>query len=79
MGTSTPDQVKKAVLLAPTTATHSLNTSQRHLELGIVKRQGNSLRLQAPPSANDVPPGYYMLFLLDENGVPSAAKWVSFR
>lgn len=79
VGTSTPDRVKKAVLLAPTTATHSLNTSQRHLELGIVKRQGNSLRLQAPPSANDVPPGYYMLFLLDENGVPSTAKWVSFR
>ncbi|WP_448698626.1 galactose oxidase early set domain-containing protein [Streptomyces avidinii] len=79
MGTSTPDRVKKAVLLAPTTATHSLNTSQRHLELGIVKRQGNNLRLQAPPSANDAPPGYYMLFLLDEYGVPSAAKWVSLR
>ncbi|MFD4737051.1 galactose oxidase-like domain-containing protein [Streptomyces virginiae] len=79
VGTSTPDKVKKAVLLAPTTATHSLNTSQRHVELGIVKRQGNNLRLQAPPSANDIPPGYYMLFLLDENGVPSAAKWVSFR
>ncbi|CAM5246230.1 hypothetical protein SAVIM40S_06891 [Streptomyces avidinii] len=44
-----------------------------------MKRQGNNLRLQAPPSANDAPPGYYMLFLLDEYGVPSAAKWVSLR
>ncbi|MFF4434796.1 galactose oxidase-like domain-containing protein, partial [Streptomyces sp. NPDC001513] len=24
-------------------------------------------------------PGHYMLFLLDEKGVPSAAKWVSLR
>ncbi|MFE5627552.1 galactose oxidase-like domain-containing protein [Streptomyces virginiae] len=79
VSTSTPGQVKKAVLLAPTTATHAVNTSQRHLELRIVHRQGNTLALQAPPSANDAPPGHYMLFLLDEKGVPSTAKFVSLR
>lgn len=76
---STPDRVKRAVLLAPTTATHSVNFSQRHLELRISARKGSALTLQAPPSANDAPPGYYMLFLLDEAGVPSAAKFVAIR
>ncbi|WP_327254053.1 galactose oxidase-like domain-containing protein [Streptomyces sp. NBC_01244] len=77
--TSTPNQVTKAVLLAPTTATHSLNTSQRHIELAIVKRNGLTLDLQAPPSSADAPPGFYMLFLLDERGVPSTAKFVQVR
>jgi Galactose oxidase-like, Early set domain len=76
--TSTPGSVERAVLLAPTTSTHSVNTSQRHLELRL-KGTGtspNSLRFQAPPSAAAAPPGWYMLFLLDEEGVPSTARWV---
>ncbi|GAA4836966.1 galactose oxidase early set domain-containing protein [Kitasatospora terrestris] len=74
--TSTPDQVQRAVLLSPTTATHAVNTSQRHLELRIKARAGNTLTLQAPPSAAAAVPGWYMLFLLDANGVPSTAQWV---
>lgn len=73
---STPDDVKRAVLLAPTTATHSVNTSQRHLELRIKGRSGRAIELQAPPSAAAAPPGFYMLFLLNEEGVPSMARWI---
>lgn len=76
--TSTPGEVSRAVLLAPTTATHSVNTSQRHLELRIKSRSGGTLELQAPPNAAAAPPGYYMLFLLNDEGVPSIAKWISF-
>ncbi|WP_354637367.1 galactose oxidase early set domain-containing protein [Kitasatospora camelliae] len=76
VSTSTPDRVARAVLLSPTTATHSVNTSQRHLELRITSAAGDMLELQAPPSAKAAPPGFYMLFLLDGNGVPSTAQWV---
>jgi hypothetical protein len=31
------------------------------------------LTVQAPASANFAPPGYYMLFIVDTNGVPSVA------
>lgn len=74
----TPDAVTRAVVLAPSTATHSIDTSQRHLELAITGRSGGELRLQAPPSARDAVPGFYMLFLLDADGVPSEAQWVQF-
>ncbi|MCJ0869914.1 galactose oxidase early set domain-containing protein [Streptomyces sp. AP-93] len=74
--TSTPGQVERAVLLAPTTATHAVDTSQRHLELRIKRRAGDTLTLQAPPDAAAAPPGYYMLFLLDAKGVPSVAQWI---
>ncbi|MFF5445688.1 galactose oxidase-like domain-containing protein [Streptomyces sp. NPDC012888] len=76
--TSTPGSAARAVLLAPTTATHSVNTSQRHLELRIASRSadGTTLDLVAPPGPADAPPGYHMLFLLDGRGVPSVARWV---
>ncbi|MGW7457370.1 galactose oxidase-like domain-containing protein [Streptomyces sp. NPDC054797] len=73
---STPADVKRAVLLAPTTVTHSVNTSQRHLELRLTGIHGSAIGLRTPPGAADAPPGYYMLFLLNAKGVPSAAKWV---
>ncbi|AUY51895.1 galactose oxidase early set domain-containing protein [Streptomyces sp. CB01881] len=74
--TSTPERAAKAVLLAPTTSTHSVNTSQRHVELRISSRAGNRLELQAPPDAKAAPPGWYMLFLLNDQGVPSVAQWI---
>ncbi|HEY3480972.1 MAG TPA: galactose oxidase early set domain-containing protein, partial [Streptomyces sp.] len=76
VSTSTPGRVSRAVLVAPITSTHSVDTSQRHLDLEIADRAGNQLVLKAPPSADAAPPGFYMLFLLDDKGVPSMAKWV---
>jgi hypothetical protein len=73
---TTSDQVVKAVLLAPTTSTHSVNTSQRHIDLRIAGQAGNRIQLQAPPDAKAAPPGWYMVFLLDDKGVPSEAKWI---
>ncbi|MBK3567066.1 galactose oxidase early set domain-containing protein [Streptomyces sp. MBT62] len=75
----TPDDINKAVLMAPITSTHSVDTSQRRIELDITQRAGNTLRLRAPQTAKDAPPGYYLLFLLDDDGVPSKAQWVQLR
>src|ERR1044072_9498040 len=35
-----------------------------------------TLTVTAPPNAKVAPPGYYMLFLVDANGVPSVATFV---
>ena len=35
-----------------------------------------SLTVTAPPNSNIAPPGYYMLFLINNNGVPSVASFV---
>ncbi|WP_424217226.1 galactose oxidase-like domain-containing protein (plasmid) [Streptomyces sp. BI20] len=79
VGSRTADRVKRAVLLAPTTATHAVNTSQRHVELLITKREGDRLTLQSPPDAAAATPGFHMLFLLDADGVPSVAQWVKLE
>jgi hypothetical protein len=39
----------------------------------------SSLTASVPSSANVVPPGFYMLFIVDANGVPSVASMVNVR
>ena len=52
---------------------------QRCVGLKIMEQTPESLVLQSPPNANIAPPGYYMLFLLNEDGVPSVAKFVQIE
>jgi hypothetical protein len=37
------------------------------------------LTLTAPANANQAPPGYYMLFLVNSNGVPSIAPIIQLH
>ena len=55
--------------------THGFNQNQRINRLGFSQTTGG-LTVTAPQSPNLAPPGHYMLFLLNSNGVPSIAKIV---
>lgn len=65
--------------MAPIITTHSVGTCRRRIELPITGSVRNNLVLHPGPSANGAPPGFYLLFLLDERGVPGIAKWVQLR
>ncbi len=78
-GVETPDtNVSRAVLVAPGSVTHSVDMNQRLIPLALTPRTG-CVDLAAPPNANAAPPGYYMLFLINDQGVPSVAKFVKLR
>jgi hypothetical protein len=66
----------KAVLVAPSAVTHAVDTEQRYVELAVAGKGTGSVTLKAPAAGNVAPPGYYMLFLLTDDGVPSVAKFV---
>jgi hypothetical protein len=51
--------------------------SQRFIPLTF-SAGGSSLTVTAPVNANLAPPGNYMLFLVDTNGIPSVAAIVHF-
>ncbi|KAJ3126498.1 hypothetical protein HK098_007480 [Nowakowskiella sp. JEL0407] len=77
-----PSEKKENIRLVLTTdgfVTHSTHMNQRQVVIAFtsVKTAANEyvLTLTTPPNANVCPPGWYMLFVLD-NGVPSIAKWV---
>ena len=55
--------------------THSNNMDQRYLSLPFTAN-GGLLDVQLPSRAGEVPPGYYMVFVVDSQGVPSVARMV---
>jgi hypothetical protein len=67
----------EAVLIAPAATTHANDMNQRMVSLKVSKLHGSKgLDVISPPDAGVAPPGYYMLFVLNDKGVPSVAKWV---
>ena len=68
--------VRSAALMRPGAMTHAFDMDQRHIWVNIIQRENNRLTIQAPPDRHVAPPGYYMLFLLDDKGVPSEAQFV---
>jgi hypothetical protein len=67
----------RAVLMAPSATTHAADMTQRHVELEVAGRPaGGGLTVRSPGHRNLAPPGYYMLFVLNEAGVPSVSRWV---
>ena len=63
--------ISQVVLMAPSAVTHGNDMNQRRLVLNYSDGQ-----VTAPVDGFTAPPGYYMMFALDANGVPSVANWV---
>lgn len=78
MTVSSPDvsSITAARLMRPSAATHATDLEQRTVALPIGKNPDGSLDLRIPSDPTLVPPGYYMLFLVNAAGTPSVAKWV---
>lgn len=72
---SASQPIASACLMRPGAVTHSFNMSQRYIGLRINGQEDGQIQLEAPP-LNAAPPGFYMLFILNEDGVPSVALWL---
>jgi hypothetical protein len=63
--------------MAPGATTHGFDMNQRYVKLRVLDTvDGKGVDVVAPPSPSVAPPGYYMLFLINKQGVPSVASWV---
>lgn len=60
-------------LVRLSSVTHSVNTDQRFKRVRSTKN-GSTYTLNLDANANITPPGYYMLFALNSQGVPSVSK-----
>ena len=59
----------------PGATTHSQNWSQRANRLEVTPTTGG-VDITLTSNSNEAPPGDYMLFLVDENGIPSVAEFI---
>ncbi len=62
--------------MRPGMVTHQVNTEQRAVPLNFTTPSPREYVVQAPATSAEAPPGYYMLFALTSDGVPSKAVWI---
>ncbi|WP_327355829.1 kelch motif-containing protein [Streptomyces sp. NBC_01304] len=67
--------IKNARLIRPSASTHVTDVDQRSIALDL-KKSGNDIQVTVPRNKNLVQPGWYMLFVTDDQGTPSQAVWV---
>jgi len=58
--------------------THAFDSNQRFNELSFTPTTGG-VNVTAPASPNLAPPGHYMLFVLNGNGVPSTGRIIRIK
>lgn len=68
--------VARVVLIRTSSVTHSLNTDQRYLELEFEAGAEGALSVQGPASRGVAPPGYYLLFVVNDDDVPSEGEFL---
>jgi hypothetical protein len=72
---SDPADIQKIRLIHPSAATHDTDLEQRSIAIKFT-RTAHGVHLWIPRRAGLVPLGWYMLFVDNDKGVPSVARWV---
>ena len=74
---TTGSAVSKFALVRIGSATHSVDTDQRHIPLAVTAQSGNTYTLAIPADDGVAIPGNYYLFALDAAGTPSLATIIN--
>ena len=75
MTVTASSKIKRITLVRAGAATHTFNNETRFFDLTMPSGvRTNVVTVFTPKNANEAPPGYYMVFMWNESGVPSVAK-----
>ncbi|MGW0705125.1 galactose oxidase-like domain-containing protein [Streptomyces sp. NPDC002643] len=67
--------IKTARLIRPSASTHVTDVDQKSIAVDF-ETSGDEITVTVPGNRNLVQSGWYMLFVADDAGVPSKARWV---
>lgn len=76
LGFTTATEANEVVLVRYSSVTHSNNMGQRWVRLAQLGGGSGTYDIPAPLNAAQTPPGFYMLFVVNGDGVPSLALTV---
>jgi hypothetical protein len=68
--------ITRVALIRPSATTHADNFDQRYVDLTFTVSAG-TIKATAPANGSVAPPGYYMLVIVNSNGVPSVMPFLS--
>jgi galactose oxidase len=69
--------IKMVSLVRLGAVTHSFDHNQLFVQLRFEVANPTTIKVKAPGTSTIAPPGYYMMFLISTEGVPSFARYVS--
>jgi hypothetical protein len=78
IGTPDADKITQVNLVKLGATTHSFDADQRLIKLAFT-RGSERLSIQTPSNGTFAPPGHYMLFILNDSGVPSMARIIKLE
>jgi hypothetical protein len=78
VGTPDASAISKVSLIGLGSVTHAMDQGQRFTWLTFTRQTG-AVRVTAPASRALAPPGWYMLFVLNQDGVPSVARMIRLQ
>lgn len=68
--------VQTVGLVRPGACTHSCDSEQRLIDVAFTAGAGGSVTLHLPTDPDLAPPGWYLVFAVDEHEVPSIGRWL---
>jgi galactose oxidase-like protein/Big-like domain-containing protein/glyoxal oxidase-like protein/fibronectin type III domain protein len=77
VGTPDASSIARVSLIRTGSVTHAFDENARATQLSFTQTAGG-INVTIPSNRNDIPPGYYMLFIVNGEGVPSIAPFVRF-
>lgn len=75
IGTPDASRIQSVSLIKTGSVTHAFDENARAMSLNFAQASGG-LNVQMPVNGNYAPPGYYLLSIVDGNGVPSMAGMI---
>jgi hypothetical protein len=63
-------QIRRVAITRCGSVTHAFDADQRYVGLSFQRWEGDVLRVTASPNSRIAPPGYYLLWVLDQNHLP---------
>ena len=68
--------ISEVVLMGLGSMTHAIDMNQRYVQLEATAQGANAVQVTGPANVQTASPGYYMLFVLNQNRIPSVARFV---
>jgi hypothetical protein len=69
-------QINSVCLLRPGSTTHTNNMDQRRIELAFSPMEGDQIEVAGTDNGTIAPPGFYMLFVITADGIPSPGWFI---
>jgi Galactose oxidase-like, Early set domain len=79
LNTTQAHSIRRVALIRTGSVTHGFNSDQRYVACTYDRSAPHRLDVSAPPNGAIAPPGYYLLFLVNQNRVPSKGRFVRVK